>query len=207
MPVAILQDPPALTIWSIVSMNIYTSTQVHPYVYVCTHKITKEFYIGYREKNTKLNITSDVDLPRYKTSSKQVKSEFDNYDWQVIAEFLVGNDAYDFEQQLIFENWDNPLLLNKNCRYTSKKRFKSGMTGKTHSTKTRKIFSTNRKNKTYEEIYGYEQAIKIRQKIAIAGKKKKMSASAIEKIKIARASQVISDETKAKISATVRENL
>ena len=81
------------------------------------------------------------------------------------------------------------------------------MTGKTHSTKTRKIFSTNRKNKTYEEIYGYEQAIKIRQKIAIAGKKKKMSASAIEKIKIARASQVISDETKAKISATVREKV
>jgi len=106
-------------------MNIYTSTQVHPYVYVCTHKITKEFYIGYREQNTKLNLTSDVDLPQYKTSSKQVKSNFDNYDWQIIAEFLVGNDAYDFEQQMIFENWDNPLLLNKQYRLPNGTRFKS----------------------------------------------------------------------------------
>jgi hypothetical protein len=94
-------------------MYIYSSSRVLPYVYVCTHKITNQFYIGDREKNVKLNLPSNVDLPLYKTSSKIIKSDFENYNWIIIAEFNNGNDAYDFEQQLIFDNWDNPLLINK----------------------------------------------------------------------------------------------
>lgn len=33
------------------SKKIYNSTEVRPYIYICTHKLTGEFYIGYREKN------------------------------------------------------------------------------------------------------------------------------------------------------------
>jgi hypothetical protein len=182
-----------------ISMYIYSSSRVQPYVYVCTHKITNQFYIGYREKNVKLNLPSNVDLPLYKTSSKIIKSNFENYNWIIIAEFNNGNDAYDFEQQLIFENWDNPLLINNNCRYNSKNRFKSGMLGKTHTTKNKEIFSANRKGKTYEEVYGIERSMETKKKLSIAGRNKKMPPSAIEKIKIGRAKQVITDKTKEKL--------
>lgn len=103
-------------------MNIYNSTKVLPYVYICVHKETEQFYIGYREDN---KVPSSEDLPKYKTSSKIVKDNFDNYTWQIIAEFFTGNDAYDFEQSLIFENWNDPNILNKNCHYNKKKRFKA----------------------------------------------------------------------------------
>lgn len=91
-------------------MSIYTSTQVHPYVYRCTHKMTGEFYIGFRKANY---YPSDQDLPRYKTSSKLVKPRFDEFDWQIIAEFFDPKEALKFEQELIAEHWTNPLILNK----------------------------------------------------------------------------------------------
>lgn len=102
-------------------MNIYQSTKVRPYVYMGTHKLTKKIYIGYREANTK---PSHIDLFDYRTSSRIVNPDFDQYDWYIVAEFNAGNDAYDFEQQLIFEHWDNPLLLNGTCHY-GKQRFKA----------------------------------------------------------------------------------
>lgn len=103
-------------------MNIYNSTQVWPYVYICTHKETGHFYIGYRERNRQ---PPEIDLPKYKTSSKIVKPNFLDYNWCIIATFFNGNDAYDFEQQLISEHWGDPLLINKNCQFRNKKRFKN----------------------------------------------------------------------------------
>ena len=102
-------------------MTIYKSTKACPYVYICTHKETGQFYIGYREVN---KVTSDTDLPIYKTSSKIVKPNFHEYNWFIIAEFFDGNDAYDFEQKLIHDNWNNPKLINKSCYYL-KNRFNS----------------------------------------------------------------------------------
>lgn len=101
-------------------MNIYQSTEVRPYIYICTHKTTGEFYIGYREAN---KVISQLDFPKYKTSSKIINPNFNDYFWIIYAEFSNGLDAYDYEQQLIFENWNNPLLLNKVC-YHNKKRFR-----------------------------------------------------------------------------------
>ena len=101
-------------------MNIYPSTKVRPYVYFGYNPITGEFYIGYREANTK---PSHIDLFEYRTSSKAVEPIFDQMVWTILAEFDLGNDAYDFEQLSIYENWDNPLLLNETCFY-EKKRFK-----------------------------------------------------------------------------------
>lgn len=104
-------------------MNIYESTKCKPYVYVCTHKETKEFYIGFRYKNVGLGRPSHIDLPLYRTSSKTVKPRFNEFDWVVIAEFFNSQDAYDFEQMLINNHWGNPLLLNRTNHYGAKTRF------------------------------------------------------------------------------------
>lgn len=78
------------------------------------HKVTGEIYFGYREAN---KMPSNIDLYIYRTSSKVVHPNFDDYTWFIVAEFFTGIDAYNFEQQLIYENWSNPLLLNKHCMY------------------------------------------------------------------------------------------
>lgn len=103
---------------------IYTSEKVLPYVYICIHKETGEFYIGYKESNIKNNIPSHLDLPQYKTSSMKVKPRFEEFDWVIVAEFFDGKYAYDFEQQLIFENFESNLILNESCYYGSVKRFR-----------------------------------------------------------------------------------
>ena len=109
-------------------MNIYPSTTVRPYVYMGIDLITREFYIGYREANTK---PSHIDLFEYRTSSDPIKLRFDQMIWSILAEFEIGNDAYDFEQLSIFENWDNPLLLNQHCSY-GHDRFKITEDGKNY---------------------------------------------------------------------------
>lgn len=106
-----------------------TTYKTLPYVYICYHKDTRHFYIGYREGN---KVPSSQDLPLYKTSSKQVKPNFDQYEWQILAEFFDSDDAYNFEQFLIYENWDNPLLINKSC-YHNKRQFRKRMDGSNNS--------------------------------------------------------------------------
>lgn len=85
-------------------MNIY------PYVYKCTHRETGEFYIGYRRAN---KLPAVEDLPLYQTSSKFVRPRFDEFDWEILAEFFDPTDAYRFEQEHIKENWHDPQCLNK----------------------------------------------------------------------------------------------
>jgi hypothetical protein len=63
-------------------------------------------------KNVKLNIPSHLDLPEYKTSSTTIRPDWSNYTWTIVAEFFDPSHAYTFEQQLICDNWENPLLLN-----------------------------------------------------------------------------------------------
>lgn len=106
-------------------MSIYTSEKVVPYVYMCVHKLSRQFYIGSR---TALNqkLPSHLDFPKYKTSSKIVKENFEEYAWTILAEFIGEyrfNNAYDFEQELIFLFWNNPLLINKSC-FHNKNRFR-----------------------------------------------------------------------------------
>ena len=105
-------------------MTIYRSTKSAPYVYICTHKNSGEFYIGYRCANVNHNRFSHLDLPLYKTSNPKIKKSFIEYSWQIVAEFFNSADAYDFEQELINNHWGDPLLLNESCYY-GKPRFKS----------------------------------------------------------------------------------
>lgn len=125
--------------------------RVLPYVYICTHKVTKEFYIGVRLSN-KVQSTQDLGFI-YRTSSKDVKSRFDEFNYYIYAEFFKSDDAWYFEQELIRLNKDNPLLLNKGfykegtlCFHTSgrnrtdeeKRRISEAKTGKKRSPFTRR---------------------------------------------------------------------
>lgn len=128
---------------------------------MCVHKITGHFYIGYREANIKHNITSDIDLPLYRTSSKIVNPSFEQYDWKILAEFFDSQDAFVFEQNLIKENWNNPLLLNRQYRIGENRHFRNygeksletrqklsvANTGKKHTEETRRKMSQMRSGK------------------------------------------------------------
>lgn len=91
-------------------MSIYHSTKILPYVYLGTHRITGQYYIGYRAANT---VPSDQDIFRYKTSSNTVKPQFNEFEWIIVAEFFDADSAYAHEQLLLHEVWGDPLLLNK----------------------------------------------------------------------------------------------
>ena len=81
--------------------NIYTSTKVLPYVYVCKEKNSPYFYIGYRHANYDPS-TEDFGK-KYFTSNDYVRENFDNFEHAIIAEFYKKEDAYAFESQLIKE--------------------------------------------------------------------------------------------------------
>jgi len=99
-------------------MSIYS----HPYVYQITHPVTGEFYVGYRYAN---KVAASEDFGHiYKTSSKNLSHPFGEYTHAILAEFFTNtasDDAYDFEQLTIFENWNDPLLLNQMCHYGKKR--------------------------------------------------------------------------------------
>lgn len=82
-----------------------------PYVYKCTHKVTKRFYIGYREAN-KVPATSDFGF-YYFSSCPEVNSYFNEYTYEILGEFRDPKTAYEIEQSLISRNSKNPLLINE----------------------------------------------------------------------------------------------
>ena len=82
-----------------------------PYVYKCIHKETNEFYFGYRSQN-KVPSSEDLGI-KYFTSSKYVRPRFSEFDFEIIKEFDSKVEAHAYEQELIRENWNNPLILNK----------------------------------------------------------------------------------------------
>lgn len=85
---------------------------VKPYVYRLTHKNTREFYIGYRQKNT---LPAQFDLGcEYRSSSDIVEEMgFDNFEPEILCEFDDGDQAYDYEQKLIKHHIQDHLCLNK----------------------------------------------------------------------------------------------
>lgn len=82
-----------------------------PYVYRLDNSITGEFYIGFREANTRL---PELDIGvKYKTSSKYVKPRFSEFSITILAVFYSREDAYWFEQDTIKENFKTKGCLNK----------------------------------------------------------------------------------------------
>lgn len=92
-------------------------------------------YFGYRRANV---LPSHLDLPQYKTSSPNVNPIFEQFNWEIISEFENWEDAYNLEQQLILENWGDPLLINGT--YCTKKGIKFAGVEK-HTKKSKKKMS------------------------------------------------------------------
>lgn len=175
-----------------------------PYVYKLTHKITGQFYIGYREAN---KIKSDLDLPIYQSSSNYVKEiGFCNFNWGIIAEFFNGDDAYEFEQICISDSIKNPLCLNKYFRLNGVGQFKRAGVKLTDETKAKlkianlgKIISDETKDKISKGGIGLKRSEQTKMAISKALTGKIRSADHIAKTR--RTGSVQSDETRAKISA------
>lgn len=126
----------------------FPSTKAMAYVYHGYNPTTDESYIGYRMRNVKKNISSSSDLGViYFTSSKNVKPRFNEFIWTIVAEFFDANDAYDFEQLLIFESWKQPGTLNKHCSHG---KLRLDTTGVTISNETRLKMSIAKSNMTDE---------------------------------------------------------
>jgi len=106
--------------------NLYTYIKGYDmvyYVYKITEKNGGRFYIGARSSN----IAASLDLGvRYFSSSNMVKKiintiSVDAFIFEIVNDtYECWKDAYDAEQLLIFENWNNPLILNKACYYGKK---------------------------------------------------------------------------------------
>jgi hypothetical protein len=86
------------------------------YVYRCEHKVTKKFYIGYREANY---FPANLDFgTHYFTSSEEVSKNFADYTYRILAEFNNPKTAFEIEQTLIYESRNNPLLINQHWKTT-----------------------------------------------------------------------------------------
>lgn len=91
-----------------------SSTNIYPYVYKLTDPNTGKFYIGYRCANKV--IAEDDIMKKYFTSSKH-KDKLINFTPSIVAVFFDSISAYEFEQQLIYENIHDPLCMNESCFY------------------------------------------------------------------------------------------
>lgn len=80
-------------------MTIYNDNIARSYVYKLVHKITGQFYFGYRCGNIRKNRIAIHDIGRYyKTSSKVIKElGFENFDYFILSEYNDRYSAYDNE--------------------------------------------------------------------------------------------------------------
>lgn len=117
MPVAILQDPPALTV-----IRNYQQMYLHPisaYVYKITCLTTGQYYYGYRCKNIKLKRTPVEDFwVYYFSSSNQINNLINqyglsNFNAEILSQHIDADSAYWQEQQNIKDSWGDLLLMNK----------------------------------------------------------------------------------------------
>ena len=188
-------------------MSIYTvsSERSAPYVYKGIHPTTGEFYIGSR---TAKNIQcSHLDLRTYKTSSKDLRARFDEFEWVVVAEFFSGDAAYDFEQELIYHTWEEPGSLNKSCYY-GKQRFRisgprtkehSEKIGKAHKGKTVSKETTNKAVATRRRNRGWGITESTRAKLVASHTGKRHTEESKQKMRKPKAP--FTDEHRAKLSA------
>lgn len=169
--------------------GIMSSSHIYPYVYQLTHPITGEFYIGFRCAN---KVQSHDDLPLYRTSSKIIRPHFDDFTWCIIAEFFRKEDAYDFEQLLIHENWGNPLLLNQACHYGSSRFSTAGTTPTAETIEKRALKNRGRPGKI--------PTAETRAKMSASQKKCKQTLEFRSHMSRVRTGATIPPDTRAKIS-------
>lgn len=136
---------------------------IYPYVYKLTHKETGHFYFGVRWAN-KVNAQNDLGKLYFSSSSSIKEMGFENFDFNVIAEFFSKEFALEFEDQQIQENWKNPLSLNK-CRAG----YKFYCDGHTEETK-RKISNSGKGRPAYNK--GIPSSPETKAKLSIARRRR-----------------------------------
>ena len=93
------------------------------YTYKITEKETGKFYIGAR--GSKKDPLLDLGI-KYFSSSGSLKSiilekGIESFIFEIIKDsYKSWKEAYDEEQSMIFDNWENPLKMNKSCYYMKK---------------------------------------------------------------------------------------
>ena len=160
-------------------------------MYLLTHKDTRQFYFGYRERNI---VSSSLDLGiTYFTSSRYVKNlGFENFEIQILAEFFKPKDAYDYEQNLIKEHRKNILCLNRH--FTDGKQFRYVRPVGTYKA------SEETKKKQSLAHKGRIVTAETRAKISAIHKGKIVSNETRARTSAAGKGRIVTDETKAKIS-------
>lgn len=124
---------------------IYASTKVLPYVYKLIHKETGQFYFGVRHAN-KVPSSEDLGI-KYFSSSKYVKTiGFENFNYEILAEFFRKEDALEFESTLINTSWRQINSLNKNVG--GKKFYNQSVTDTTRE----KIRNTRKNSKLPDDV-------------------------------------------------------
>lgn len=101
------------------------------YVYLITHKITGQFYIGSRTQNVRKKLLPEEDLwIKYFTTSKVIKSIIKEEGKDIFLPSIVFttnniDKCFWYEQDLIKKSISNPLCLNKSYHdpVTTKKIF------------------------------------------------------------------------------------
>lgn len=159
------------------------------------HRDTGQFYIGYREANI---LPSDQDLPIYGTSSKYVAElGMNSFDQCIIAEFYKGQDAYDFEQQLIREHRSNPLILNRHFLTVHDKRLRYIRPKGSYTA------SNETRIKLSMALRGRLKSVETRNKLSIAHKGKKFSDAHKQNIGLSSKGRKHLEETKIAISKSL----
>lgn len=161
-----------------------------PYVYKATHKTLGLFYIGYRCSNT-VDAKDDLAIV-YFSSSNTVREDVEMYHFEILCEFDSPLEAYDYEQRLIFENWDNKLCLNRSCFY-GKARFRPP-----------EIMSEDHKNKISSSMKGKKFSDDHRKKLSEAKKGRVLSESTKSKMSSSHKGHSTSNETRKKISEKLK---
>jgi hypothetical protein len=118
-----------------------------PYVYIVRNRNNGKFYIGMRSAN---KVVAEQDLGvHYFTSSKHVKNNFIDYDIEIKAYFIDQISAFNFENDLIKENWGNPLMLNRHYQKSMSKFSMAGAKRADLAEYNRKVKSKPKEERTY----------------------------------------------------------
>lgn len=123
------------------------STGFNPnaYVYKLVHRLTGEYYFGSRYANIKLGLSpiDDLGIVYFTSCSYINQSNFNQYDPHIIFENSCADKAYDYEQELIRNNWGDTSMLNRHWYTRGKCRFKVTDAG------IAKIRATNRQKRWF----------------------------------------------------------
>lgn len=161
-----------------------------PYVYKLTNPTSGEFYIGYRSAN-KVPATDDLGK-EYFTSSKTVRPRFNEFTPTILKEFTCKEDAIDYEQSIIHDNWGNPLLLNRVCHY-----------GKARFINTQPLTEEVRR-KMSNKRRGVPRSEETKKKIGAGHRGKVVSEETKDKLRQIAIGRVIDESTRKKMSNSLK---